>query len=64
MNKKRTNIYLDDRDKQDLEVIRKHYHLDSDAAAVRFAAHKVAEETKKLIANSQQSGEMSKQEND
>lgn len=42
--KRRTNIYLGEQDEQDLEVIRKHFNLDSDAASVRFAIHKLAEE--------------------
>lgn len=44
MRKQRTNIYLDEQDKAWLAAIRKRYHLDSDAAAVRFAIHKVATE--------------------
>lgn len=40
MKKKRTSIYLDDKDKEALHVIRETYHLDSDAAAVRFVLHK------------------------
>jgi hypothetical protein len=44
MRKQRTNIYLDEQDKQALAHIRERYHLDSDAAAVRFAIHRVATE--------------------
>lgn len=35
--KKRTNIYLDAADKALLAVIKEHYNLNTDAAAVRFA---------------------------
>ncbi len=44
MRKLRTNIYLDEQDKAWLAIIRQRYHLDSDAAAVRFAIHRVATE--------------------
>lgn len=47
--KKRTNIYLGEQDEQDLEVIRKHFNLDSGAASVRFAIHKLAEEIRGLL---------------
>lgn len=46
--KRRTNIYLGEQDEQDLEVIRQHFNLDSDAASVRFAIHKLAEEIRGL----------------
>ncbi len=38
------SIYLDEQDKAWLTAIRTRYHLDSDAAAVRFAIHRVATE--------------------
>jgi hypothetical protein len=44
MRKQRTNIYLDEQDKAWLARIRERYHLDSDAAAVRFAIHRIATE--------------------
>lgn len=47
MRKQRTNIYLDEQDKAWLATIRTRYHLDSDAAAVRFAIHRVATEEQK-----------------
>lgn len=46
--KRRTNIYLGPQDEQDLGVIRQHFNLDSDAASVRFAIHKLAEEIRGL----------------
>lgn len=48
---KRTNIYLDEQDRQDLEAIRKHYRLASDAAAARLAIHKVAEEVRTHVSD-------------
>lgn len=47
MKKKRTSIYLDDKDKEALQVLRDTYHLDSDAAAVRFAIHKEVKELRR-----------------
>jgi hypothetical protein len=47
MGKTRTSIYLDEQDKAWLATIRTRYHLDSDAAAVRFAIHWVATEEEK-----------------
>jgi Arc/MetJ family transcription regulator len=53
MNKKRTNIYLDEQDKALLAIIRQRYNLSSDAAAVRFAINKVVKEGEKPHVSSQ-----------
>ena len=42
--KKRTNIYLEEEDKQIIRFFREKYGLDSDANAVRFVLRKAAKE--------------------
>jgi hypothetical protein len=47
--KKRTNMYFDDDDRAYLAIIKASYNLISDAAAVRLAIKRVAEEAKRNV---------------
>ncbi len=47
--KKRTNMYFDESDRTLLALIKQHYNLASDAAAVRLAIKRVAEEIERNV---------------
>ncbi len=47
--KKRTNMYFDEQDRVLLARIKEHYNLTSDAAAVRLAIKRVAEEIERNV---------------
>jgi hypothetical protein len=47
--KKRTNMYFDEDDKAFMSLIKAHYNLTSDAAAVRLAIKRVAEEIRRNV---------------
>ena len=47
--KKRTNMYFNEDDKAYIALIKEHYNLTSDAAAVRLAIKRVAEEIKRDV---------------
>jgi hypothetical protein len=47
--KKRTNMYFNEDDKAFIALIKEHYNLTSDAAAVRLAIKRVAEEVKRHV---------------
>jgi hypothetical protein len=47
--KKRTNMYFDEDDKALMSLIKEHYNLTSDAAAVRLAIKRVAEEIRRNV---------------
>jgi hypothetical protein len=47
--KKRTNMYFDEDDKAFIALIKAHYNLTSDAAAVRLAIKRVAEGVKRTV---------------
>jgi hypothetical protein len=47
--KKRTNMYFDEDDRAYLAIIKAYYNLMSDAAAVRLAIKRVAEEAKRNV---------------
>lgn len=40
--KRRTNVWLDDDDRESARLVAKHYGLDSISAALRFAANELA----------------------
>ena len=47
--KKRTNMYFDEDDRALLALIKEHYNLSSDAAAVRLALKRIAEEIRRHV---------------
>lgn len=51
--KKRTNMYFSEDDKAFIALIKEHYNLTSDAAAVRLAIKRVAEEVKRNVPSTQ-----------
>jgi hypothetical protein len=51
--KKRTNMYFNEDDKAYIAFIKEHYNLTSDAAAVRLAIKRVAEEIKRSVPGTQ-----------